>query len=1026
MVAFNPGRSQEKTIPFKQITSADGLSDNRVTCMVRDPMGFMWIGTKDGLCRYDGRDFYVFRNRVNDSTSVSSNNITCLTYDNDSILWIGTSSSGFCAYDFRTQKFATYNIHRLPIYSNSINAIAFDSARNAIWLGINGGLYRFSLQTRTIVSSNPDSLRNVYALHVRDTTVYVGSLVQSLKKAGDPIPPGTRGNGGTLSFALTISTIFYGSDKRLWCGAWDNALHEFNDDRQLLQSYIFDGTNKLNFSTDEIISIAEDDNRMLWCGTKNSGIHLFDLRTKSFKTDVQLSHAITSRIYCIYRDDFNRMWVGTEQGLYVHDPLQNQFDVTLLPVPEENINCRVFDRVITKGGAEYVIAVCGLFYRKNGEREYHFKHFDYLNERLQLTSILKSEDGNIFIGTNKTIFILDTINVELKMIDAHESLKQDLFFSLYSSRITGLSDVHIGNRNLIGALAYGHTVLLADVKRKNLCWLATPKGDTTVKFEFFFRKIFVDTQNRMWICGATQGITQILLPPEFHPDSFPVLDNINHKIIVGVRDWKNTGGNQVIPVNDVYDIVENNEGSFWLTSEVSGLIRFYPENDTIPFSFVKGEFKSMQGLAKQDDNNLWIITSKGLLAYNVPKGVYKLFDSKQGVPQGISGHFFNDGDSTLSAGFDGGFLSLNPAQILRDEEQPRVHLTRLWVMDESSDSLLLNKLVLRYDRNFLKFYLSSNCFSNNDQVTYIYQLTGIDDDWRNNENNPFITYTNLPPGKYEFQFKAINSDGAESEIRSIPVIITPPFYKTIWFYMIVILAVMAGAYAFYRYRIRQILKIQEVRNKIARDLHDDIGSTVGSISLFSQVASVKLMQEKPEEIKTILEKIKTSSREIVDKTSDAVWAVKATNDTLKNLVFRMESYAASLFGAAGIQFNIDYDQSAGEAKLEMSLRKNLFYIYKEALHNIIKYADCTEVNIIIKKTGNKLELSIEDNGRGFNHSHNGRLVPVNDPDLEGERLYNGNGIKNMQARAGEIKGKFQIDSAPGKGTRIKIEVKISP
>jgi hypothetical protein len=96
----------------------------------------------------------------------------------------------------------------------------------------------------------------------------------------------------------------------------------------------------------------------------------------------------------------------------------------------------------------------------------------------------------------------------------------------------------------------------------------------------------------------------------------------------------------------------------------------------------------------------------------------------------------------------------------------------------------------------------------------------------NNENNPFITYTNLPPGKYDFRFKAINSDGAESEIRSIPVIITPPFYKTIWFYMMVILTVIAGAYAFYRYRIRQILKIQEVRNKIARDLHDDIGSTL--------------------------------------------------------------------------------------------------------------------------------------------------------------------------------------------------------
>ena len=158
----------------------------------------------------------------------------------------------------------------------------------------------------------------------------------------------------------------------------------------------------------------------------------------------------------------------------------------------------------------------------------------------------------------------------------------------------------------------------------------------------------------------------------------------------------------------------------------------------------------------------------------------------------------------------------------------------------------------------------------------------------------------------------------------------------------------------------------------------------------------------------ILEKIGSSSREIIDKTGDAVWSVKASNDTIKSLVLRMESHAANLLGEANIQFNFEVDPSLENYKFEMVQRKNIFLIFKEAVHNIIKYSKSSDVTITIKKIPGKIYISIADNGAGFDTAH------IN--------AYNGNGIKNMRDRALEINGSFEIISKLENGTCITIIV----
>lgn len=144
---FSFSEAQPITLNLKKLTSENGLSDNQVTCILKDPLGFMWVGTKNGLNRFDGREFYVFKHDDHNSSSLGGNNITCLEMDDDSILWIGTASSGFCSYNFRNGKFTNYHNNNSTLSYNSINEIAYDKSRKKLWIAYNNrGLQTFDLK----------------------------------------------------------------------------------------------------------------------------------------------------------------------------------------------------------------------------------------------------------------------------------------------------------------------------------------------------------------------------------------------------------------------------------------------------------------------------------------------------------------------------------------------------------------------------------------------------------------------------------------------------------------------------------------------------------------------------------------------------------------------------------------------------------------------------------------------------------------------------------------------------------------
>ena len=217
------------------------------------------------------------------------------------------------------------------------------------------------------------------------------------------------------------------------------------------------------------------------------------------------------------------------------------------------------------------------------------------------------------------------------------------------------------------------------------------------------------------------------------------------------------------------------------------------------------------------------------------------------------------------------------------------------------------------------------------------------------------------------------------------------------------LFVVLSFFIYWNYLTRQKLKLQTLRNKIASDLHDDIGSTLSSISIFSQMA-----QENSVEVKPLLQTIGESSRKMLDAMADIVWTINPDNDQFEKIIMRMRSFAYELLGAKQIEFRFVADSNIANVKLSMENRRNLYLIFKEATNNMVKYSEASRAMFTIKEEQGKLIMLIKDNGKGFNSS----------------KETHGNGLKNMKKRANEMGAVLMIDSTPGNGTNIKLELAV--
>ena len=363
------------------------------------------------------------------------------------------------------------------------------------------------------------------------------------------------------------------------------------------------------------------------------------------------------------------------------------------------------------------------------------------------------------------------------------------------------------------------------------------------------------------------------------------------------------------------------------------------------------------------------------------------------------------GEMILMSYDDHGFLvfNLDSAIIRRKPGNAFYSYIKVDGRNKPVDSLIDHRgLTLRYNGySNIQFAVSNYSISAPDQVVYEYAIyKGGDTVWTKINGKPELTISDLSAGKYNLLLRASNIYGDYSDqVSSFDITILPPYWQTWWFRVMVVGFFVLIFYGLYRYRIQQLKRLLVLRNNIASDLHDDIGSTLNSISIYSEVAKQQAGKEIP-----ALDMIGVNSRKIIESMSDIVWTINPENDSFEKIIVRMRSFAHQLLKAKKIEYTFDVDEKLNKIVLPMQVRKNFYLVFKEAITNVIKYSQARRVAIFLFEKNKTIMLRIRDNGRG---------IPVN-------AETQGNGLLNMSRRAAEINAELNIISGEGAGTEIEL------
>ncbi len=846
-----------QSIHFNRLSNEDGLSSNNVYQIIQDQLGFLWIATDDGLNRFDGYDFKIFRNEASNNNSLSGNSIWALKEDSGGKIWIGTKNGWLDCFDPVTEKFNNIKLESNIIGENAITAI-YEDRNHFIWIGTyRDGLYRLNPKSGNLdhwlnKSGNDRSLSNNYIssiLQDNEGNIWI-STYNGLNKFNPKVSIknfqryyNETENSNSISDNVVWALSPSQTDSNLFWIGTANGLTSYQTDKKIFTQYKIPNPDNLQFgsSAGNVIEERLGNETILWIDSYAGLVRLNITKgdCERYTLNKNNSHSLASnQTHDIIKDRSGVLWIATNNGLNSYSPARSKFNNVL-------------------------------------SDKYRFINSDLIDKK-NIKAIAKTSDNRIWLGTEEGLFSFNTSN-EIKKVNRYSQTENLNIWSLTP-----------GNINELWIGTYGSGIYKMDTRSGRISHFSYGENKYKTPAVRFNKSIYHDKQNNIWIGYWGFGLGRInastgkykhwLNAPGnpsslSHNDVWVIYQDKKGRIWIGTNGgglnlfdenlsekfyrWTYEKNNpQSLSSNSIYSICEStknqdyNKTIFWIGTD-NGLNRFEINNSdtfiTTSKPIVKiTRFTIKDGLADNsiscivEDNagNLWLGTNSGITFYDITKNEFINFNKADGIVGGsfYSSSIYKDKNGIIFMGSTSGLNCFSPNEIKLSKFVPPVLITDFMIFNEPvkvnensilhSSILYTNNITLHYKQNVFSFQFAALDYSSPRSIHYAYKLEGFDKEWVQTNSRRFVTYTNLNPGEYTFKVKATNSDGIWSNnVNALKVIITPPWWQTPWAIGLYVLIFLLGVSAIikfqsYRAHLQQELKLQEFEAQHLREIEN--------------------------------------------------------------------------------------------------------------------------------------------------------------------------------------------------------------